>query len=518
MINHKTKLLFAACQLMFIYFVSAQKNSAVLEEYVKNPSVSILPDFSYAGYHHGEKAIPEVKANVFDVTKFGAIPNDEHSDKAAIKKAIDAATKNGGGIVFFPKGRFLINEDGDDHEPIKINCSNIVFRGSGSDIKGTELFMKNKLDAADPKKMWTTPAMIQFTTNEKNRRGGKIISPAGKGAFEINTDNTKGIKLGDWLMLEMISTDPALLKYEIGDLKTDDTWTSILKEGVHVKVVHQVKSVQNNIIKLASPIIYPIDPKHNWQLSKYANNTEVGIEGIAFVGNWKQKFVHHGSATDDSGWSLVQFGKTTNSWVRNCRFTDVNIGLQISGGANLSVLNCVVNGNPGHEAIYNGGGTNVFFGKLVDEAGMWHSVGVNGLATNTVLYKVTYPANTCFESHSSQPRNTLLDCVTGGLSSGRAGGALQNMPNHLSGLIFWNYKQINEAFTNFDFWPTVKESQWWRMPYPVIVGYHGAKTNFVDSHLKYSESIGKPVTPASLYEAQLKLRMKQLPEWLKKLN
>jgi len=281
---------------------------------------------------------------------------------------------------------------------------------------------------------------------------------------------------------------------------------------------YQVKSVQNSIITLVSPIIYPIDPKHNWELSKYANNTEVGIEGIAFVGNWKQKFVHHGSATDDSGWSLIQFAKTTNSWIRNCRFTDVNIALQVSGGANLSVLNCVINGNPGHEAIYNGGGTNVFFGKLVDESGMWHSFGVNGFATNTVLYKVTYPANTCFESHSSQPRNTLLDCVTGGLSMGRAGGALQNMPNHLSGLIFWNYKQTNDAITNFDFWPTVDKTQWWRMPYPVIVGYHGANTSFIKSHLKYSESLGKPVTPPSLYEAQLELRLQQLPDWLKKLK
>ncbi|HLD54247.1 MAG TPA: DUF4955 domain-containing protein [Sediminibacterium sp.] len=515
---YKSNILFVVFQVSFILSISAQKRAEILDEYAKNPSASILPNFSYVGYHHGEKAIPDVKAKVFDVTKFGAIPNDAISDKQAIEKTIAEATKNGGGIVYFPKGRFLINEDGDNHTPIKINCSNIVFRGSGAGKNGTELFMKNKLDPADPAKMWTTPSMIQFNTSAKNINIGQVVSPAAKGSFNIEANNVKDLKAGDWIYLEMKSTDPNLLKYEIGDLKADDTWTYILNEGVHVKVVHQVKSVSNNTLTLVSPIIYPIDPKHKWEVYKYSHNTEVGIEEIAFVGNWKDKFVHHGSATDDSGWSLIQFSKTTNSWIRNTRFTDVNVAVQIGGGANISVLNCLIDGNPGHEAIFNLGATNVLLGNLVDKAGMWHSYGVNGFSTNTVLYNVTYPPTTCFESHSSQPRNTLLDNVTGGLLSGRAGGALFNMPNHLSGLVFWNYKQTNEAVSNFDFWPTVEENKWWRMPFPILVGYHGANTSFVKSHLKYAESMGERVNPSSLYEAQLLLRLGQLPQWLTSLK
>lgn len=46
----------------------------------------------------------------FDVTSFGAEGDDKTDDTAAIKKAIDAAAKSGGGIVFFPNGVYRIND------------------------------------------------------------------------------------------------------------------------------------------------------------------------------------------------------------------------------------------------------------------------------------------------------------------------------------------------------------------------------------------------------------------------
>lgn len=84
-----------------INFVAfAQKEATIFTNFKKDRSV--LPEFSYAGYHHGEIATPNVNNyKVFDVTTFGAIPDDTISDKKAIQKAITAANKNGSGIVFF---------------------------------------------------------------------------------------------------------------------------------------------------------------------------------------------------------------------------------------------------------------------------------------------------------------------------------------------------------------------------------------------------------------------------------
>ena len=82
----------------------------------------------------------------------------------------------------------------------------------------------------------------------------------------------------------------------------------------------------------------------------------------------------------------------------------------------------------------------------------------------------------------------------------------------MSNLVLWNYKQTNQPYTPFNFWP---QTPWyWKIPMPVVVGFTGG-TTFIPAQLKYEESTGKAVSPASLYEAQLKLRLGKLPNWLK---
>ena len=100
--------------LMIAFRVQSQSliESELFEAYKKDKKQSVLPDFSYAGYQCGEKSIPTIKGyKVFNVLNFGARPNDDESDQDAIQQAIDAANANGSGIVFFPKGRFIVNDD-----------------------------------------------------------------------------------------------------------------------------------------------------------------------------------------------------------------------------------------------------------------------------------------------------------------------------------------------------------------------------------------------------------------------
>ena len=49
------------------------------------------------------------KTDRFDVTAFGAIPNDGLDDTPALQAALAAASTNGGGIVYLPRGRFQCN-------------------------------------------------------------------------------------------------------------------------------------------------------------------------------------------------------------------------------------------------------------------------------------------------------------------------------------------------------------------------------------------------------------------------
>ena len=514
------KKIFCGLLLLFSFtfqFVFGQQEvnaSSIFEKYKTDRTV--LPDFSYVGYHNGEKAIPKIENyKIFNITQYGAIPNDTISDKTAIQKAIDAANKNGSGIIFFPKGRFLINEDPDNLVSIISRSSKIILRGSGSGQDGTELYMKNPLLPKIPDLMNSVPPIFIFTVLGKDEKIGRVTKFAKVGDFNLILDHTTNLKPGDWIVLSMLNNDPELINSEITPHKVSPKWTDLVERGVDVKVYHQIVEVNNQTITLKTPITYNVDPKYNWEVEMFANSEEVGVEDIAFVGNWKEKFIHHESWKHDGGFTFFQFANCTNSWIKNCRFTDCNIAAFIEQSANISVLNCLITGNPGHKAIVSYGSTNVLFAKLVDEASMWHSFGSANGSMNTVLWRCSYPPTTCFESHSSQPRNTLLDLVEGGLKSNRAGGAVQNLPNHMKGLVLWNYKQTNEPIENFEFWPLNRV--WWKIPNPIIVGFSGG-TTFQKDQVGYTESIGKWVAPNSLYEAQLALRLGIIPEWLKQLK
>ncbi|GGZ86470.1 DUF4955 domain-containing protein [Algibacter mikhailovii] len=511
--------LFSLIILVFVFFNCNAQEKTVWEDFVasrKTNKTPILPDFSYAGYMYSEIPIPHVDYKVFDVTHFGAIPNDLNSDKKAIKAAINAATKNGQGIIFFPKGKYYINTGDDDNSIITIASSKIVFRGE--DQANTILFFDKDLPPLDPTKLWTCPSAIKTTTLSEDELLTTITNNSKRESHTIEVEDASKIKKGDWLIITLKDNSPELITQDIGPLVPDKKWTSILNDGVQINERHQVASVKGNIIQLVSPIHYDIDTKYKWHVYSFSHINHVGFENITFEGHWTKKFVHHKNAQHDGGWSILSLTKAVNSWIKDCTFINVNNAASISSSAATTALNIKIKGHISHAAIHAAGGsTNILLAKIDDLAGMHHSTGVGGgSTTGTVIWRSTYPEHTCFESHSSQPRCSLFDNVKGGFFAGRAGGAIKNLPTHGRYLVLWNYEETDEPETNFDF--IAKDSDYWRIVPPIIVGFHGSGTTFNKNEVQIIESLGKPVKPESLFEEQLKLRLGKLPEWIINYN
>lgn len=474
-----------------------------------------LPDFSYAGYHHGEVGIPHVDHKVFDVTAFGAVPNDGQSDRAAIERSIAAATKNGSGIIFFPKGRFLVHEDSENTSPITIKGKHIVMRGSGSGQGGTELYMKHYLPAKNPTQLWTCPYLFNFVGAGVEDELTRVTADATRGEKVIKVKSAAAIRAGEWIVLRVKNSDKDLLDHDMCGCKVAPEWTKI-KSGVYVNEYHLVESVKGKTVTLKAPISHDIDADHNWKILSYAHYEEVGVEDIAFVGNWKGEFVHHKNSIHDGGYSMVKFNRIANGWITRCRFTDVNRACSISQSSNISVLNCTVTGTPGHSSISSGASTRVLVGLCDDSSSQWHAPGVSSAVLGTVFWRVNYNEDTSFETHASQPRATLFDCVRGGFFIGRGGGARQNLPNHMEHLVLWNFNEIGEAEENFEFWSS--QTWFWKIIPPYLVGFHGAGSTFNTDQVEVLESLGEPVYPTSLYEAQLALRLGQLPAWVEQVK
>lgn len=493
-----------------------ENTSRLWKEFVKDTEEnrpSVLLDFSYAGYRHGEQAIPEVNCPVYNVCDYGAVPNDGQSDREAVEKAIQIACSKGRGIIYFPSGRYHLRPLDAPNHPILIDSDNIVLRGAGAGEGGTELFMEYPNKVLDTS-LWNTPELISFRyVKSTDKRLAAITSDAPKGSFSIEVSSTSGLYIGKWVSIRLKNNDTRLIEQELKPNSVKAEWRELLDQGIQVTEYHEIQNIIGNKVVFKEPILHAVEAKWGWTVHDFSHHVGVGVEDIAFVGNFKERFEHHKNALHDSGFRMLGLMRQVNAWVRRCRFTNVSEALSVMLCSNVTVHSCDITGNPGHSAIRSQASTRVFIGKVHDEAGQFHSTGVSKTSIGTVLWRNETASHSCFESHSSQPRATLLDACRGGLMPNHAGGDAGAAPNHLSDLVLWNYYKTDSFNGDFNLWTRNNYFQ-----QPIFVGLQGTPITFSSAQVKVNEMQGSEAYPYSLYEAQLKKRMGSLPEWLMKLR
>lgn len=472
-----------------------------------------LLDFSYAGYEHGEKNIPDINYKVFNIENYGAVPNDGKSDRQALLDAINDAQKNGSGIILFPAGRFDLRPEDAPNETIVIDSDNIILRGAGCEEGGTELFMEYPNQSVDGS-LWNTPELISFRyVRSSDAKIADITANTPRGGFSVEVSSTGGMTVGQRVFLKLKNNSRELINQELSPYEADAAWTELNNDGVQVIEYHQIAKISGKTVTFKEPIMHSVDSQWGWTLHNHSCHTGTGVEDIAFVGNFKESFSHHLNALHDSGFRLLTIWRQVNSWVRRCRFTDVSEAVSVMQSANVSVYDCTITGNGGHSAIRSQASTGVFIGKVDDKAGQFHSVGVSKTAIGTVLWRNTWTSTTCFESHASQPCATLFDACKGGFMAAHSGGDESAAPNHLRDLVLWNFEETDSGEPDFNLW---QRNTRWVMP--IIVGHHGSTTTFISSQVTIDEGNGTIMNPYSLYEAQLANRLGMIPQWLNDLK
>lgn len=481
-----------------------------------------LPDFSFAGYDHGESAPPDVDGRTLDVTDFGAVPDDGRDDAAAIQRAFDVAERVAPCVVYFPPGRFQLGTvDGPPIEPLTMTASDVVLRGSGHEAGGTELFLARHLDARDPEKMWTTPYALQLgPASIAQGAPARVVSAYDGPTDELLLDDVRDLAVGDWV--RVAGRTPELNAAFVAPLEPEPEWTRMLEQGVQVSQRLQVAAVKGERVVLRAPlqIALTLEEPRDLELvvSEQTMGRGIGVEDLAFVGNWTRPFRHHRSDVDDGGWSLLQLRNVTDSWIRRCRFTDVNRPWVLSRCANVSVLDAYTDGNRGHHASGLSEATHCLVAWYADRAGHHHGPGVQARAAGNVFHAVTWPASTSFEAHANYPMLTLFDACRGALRYGHWGGDRRGLPNHLGGLVFWNFEQVGAPVRDFEFWRPRSRGVHGRVVPPVIVGWFGpaeAESSLAEGQARALLSKGAAVEPASLWKLQLAERLGgELPKWL----
>lgn len=500
---------------------------------------------------------------VYNIEDYGANGNDEVSDRPALIKILKEAmgckekTDEDGGktlryhiggdkanaIIYFPVGKYILRggDDAETVETLRLTMGNIIFKGAGRNKTTIEMAVKN--NATDPSKMWSTPNLIEFKHNSDLKEPTAVTGDAEKGTFSIEVASTSGIKAGDWVCVSLKNNDPALVAEELAPHSLSSNWTELKDNGVQIYDYHQVKHISGNTLTFYEPIMRKIEAKWEWKVNQYPHYENVGVEDLTFLGHSKNDFKHHGSADDDGAFKPIQMIRLTNSWMRRVNFESVSEAHSFVSCANVSAYDIEISGNRGHSAIRSQASSRVFIGKVYDHsngyiavnsggnqlgermegAGQYHGCGVSKQSMGAVIWNVRWGDDSCFESHATQPRATLIDRCQGGFVAWREGGDINQLPNHLNDLTIWNMqatKVVYDAGWNGKWIWWDDNNQWWKNLPPVIVGWSGETVSFdtSENQIKYFESLNAPVSPNSLYEAQLKLRLGYVPAWLNALK
>ncbi|MEI8372849.1 MAG: glycoside hydrolase family 88 protein [Planctomycetota bacterium] len=318
---------------------------------------SRLPDFSFAGYHCGEKSLPVVPPGV-SVKDFGAKGDGVADDSQAF---LDALAKVRSGAIEVPAGRYRITR------MIEITCPNVVLRGAGPDR--SVLFFPTPLNDIKPNWGATTTGLrtsnyswsggfltLRGSFGSKTLAG--IVADAKRGNTSVRVSSVRQLRVGQ--RVDVFQSDTAENTLAVHLYSGDSGPVRNLKGGTRASLVSRITSIDGDRIHLDRPLRCDVQAAWHPRLRSFEPTvTESGIENLGFEFP-SQPYKGHFT---ELGFNAIGFYEVADCWVRNVRTRNADSGLFIGGSFNTVqgvVLesqrahdnqNCV-----GHHGISLGGG------------------------------------------------------------------------------------------------------------------------------------------------------------------
>lgn len=503
--------------LCFLSFVSqAQTEAPSWVEFAEKKESgklgeATLNDYSYAGYHFSEKEIPDVSFWAkFDVTSYGALPNDTIYDDSGIRAAINAAiSSNQPAVVYFPPGRFMVADAENSNKPFVINKSNIVLKGAGAGEGGTEIYTDQ---------CGNFPWRFHFKSDNASsdvKITSTLYKRINRGDYTIEVESPSRVSVGQ--VVELYHQGKENLEANMPGLTYNPIWNTG-NRGVRTLEKHIIASIDGNRVTFENPVQYTITAEVTGaELRKYFTIEEVGVEDILFTSGWKNRpevYAHHASDFVDYAYRALAFENVKNGWIRNCEIRDWSESLMIEKCIGVTVKNIKISGKQGHTSYFARYSYGVLFENCVDvvpvgfnsAGGQGHGPGMRWATVNTVFLNCKMQEHQSIDCHGYHPYSNLLDNVSGGCFRGN-GGNENSYPNSGPYMTFWNFIHAsNYSSKTFDFWDPVNRKLY-TYPNPIFVGFQSPGENISFKNAGLNELKGKVAYPKSLFDAQLQLRL-----------
>lgn len=469
---------------------------------------SRLPDFSFAGYHSGEKPLPNVPART-NVRDFGAAGDGVHDDTDAFRKAI-AATNDG--ALLIPSGQYVLSD------VLELRRSRVVLRGQ--DRQKTVLRFTRGLDAARPRNTkgaggeapWSWEgAMIWATGDDTGLPLTDVIAPAKRGDRTLKVSSTAGLKPGQFVLLCLTDSKKTLRACLHEGQYAPDELKQRSENRMLVRFPSRIESVGDGAITIERPIRSDVELR--WSPAIYSATPtveEIGIENLTiempatqYVRHWKE-----------TGNNAIQFERVWNSWVRDVTIRNADSGVFLEFTNFCAVQNVALEADParlnrfktqgveaafaGHHGVQaRGGGDNVI--SEVDlKVQFVHDFTVEATSGNVFCDSRGVDMN--LDHHTDRPYENLFTNLDLGAGTRAFASSGSLGPASAARETFWNIRSGKPVSP-----PTFEGKPW---PMANLVGVNTANVDSDPLAKVWIESIGEYVVPTNLYWAQLERRLK----------
>ncbi|MBC2600338.1 hypothetical protein H5P30_00930 [Puniceicoccus vermicola] len=488
-----------------------------------------LHDFSYAGYHYGEKALPDTNAMpAINVTQSPyLVDNTGKADVTAKLQAIIDQLPPEGGVIYLPTGTYRVSPQGNNQGALVIERSNIVIRGDGPG----KTFIFNDASEMHYKHVFkiAPKTNVSWNINGEHTRAWRISQDYPKPSKQIRLDDIAGLEVGDKII---IRND--LTQHMIDLVGMTGHWTPTQSPNRTLAYYRIIRSIDpaTKTITLDIPIRGFLFQADNARVLPLTGEmlSEIGLEGFSIgmrehtgEGYKEEDYKIPGTVGHASYLSsAIHMTHTENSWIKEVHSfhpdvneTDYHLrsnGIKLIRSRLVTVQGCDLRlpqyrGGGGNGYLYTHNGQDNLIRDSYAESGRHnYDVGTMHATGNVTTNCTTTKGRLASDFHMFFSIGNLFDTMTCDVDSLEARAMRPwGYPVHgttASQCVFWNTKGLNYPADRPN---VIVQSHQHGDGY--VIGTSGP-AYLVDS-TDHVEGVGKgdTLTPHSLYQDQLARRL-----------
>ena len=463
-----------------------------------------LPDFSYAGYHRGERPLPTLRPDC-SVKDFGAVGDSQTDDTRAFQRAIE---QSAGKTIFVPPGVYIITDF------LDIRTAGTCLKGAGA--RQSILRFPTPLNEIKPN--WGATTSGQRTSNYSWSGGflritgtfpskslAVVDAAARRGERVLQVSDPNAFHIGDEFRLRLSDTrEQTLARYLYAD---DPGRIENLGDRASVSFIARVTKVDaaGKRIEFDRPLRTDVRSEWNPRIYQAASSVEeVGIEDLGFD---FPELPYQGHFTE-LGYNAMAIGGVRNCWARNLWIHNADSGIFLSG-ANVTLNQIEIESDrpiersrkaTGHHGIVLGGQDNLLSGFEFGTRFMHDITVSSGSAGNVVADGKGL--DICFDHHCHGPHANLFTNIDLGEGSRmfQSGGGAALGRHSAAWETFWGIRSRRPQT-----WP-----QGWGPDLMNLVGLLSSDPSVATPTGRWFEPLDpQHLEPANLYEAQLARRLSE---------